>query len=427
MNKNTRIRGLNIAIQGATLVSRFLLIFFLARYLAPAQLGLYGLLTATVGYALYVLGFDFYTFATRELLKRQRAEWGGLLKNQGALALVFYAIVLPLLCIGFASGLLPWSIAGWFFVLLVLEHLNQELGRLLVAISEPLLASVVLFVRQGTWAIGIAVCMAIAPATRSLTYVLGAWTVAGLMAFAVGANRVARLELGGWRTNVDWKWIAAGLKISIPFFIATLAIRGIFTLDRYWLQALGGLEVVGAYVLFAGISATLMTFLDAGVFAFSYPGLINAFNQKEPALFRQRLRSLLALTCVLAAGFAVVSMLLLGPLLSLMNNPVYVAHQNLYPWLLASSILYGLGMVPHYALYAQGWDRPIIASHVASLLVFVAATSIISAYSAAIAVPAGLCAAFSLILAWKSWAFFRLTPAQYRVATVATELTRTSP
>jgi O-antigen/teichoic acid export membrane protein len=372
------------------------------------------------------LGFDFYTFAARELLRRERSEWGGLLKNQGALALLFYIIFLPLLCIVFDRGLLPWSIAGWFFVLLVLEHLNQELGRLLVAISEPLLASLVLFVRQGTWAIGITVCMALLPATRSLVYVLGAWSVAGLVAFAVGANRVARLELGAWRTRVDWNWIIAGLKISIPFFIATLAIRGIFTLDRYWLQALGGLEVVGAYVLFAGISATLMTFLDAGVFAFSYPGLINAFNQKEPTLFRQRLRNMFALTCVLAAGFSVVSLLLLGPLLSLMKNPVYLAHQDLYPWLLASSVLYALGMIPHFALYAQGWDRPIIASHIASLLVFVAATSIFSAYSPAFAVPAGLCAAFLLILVWKSYAFFRLTPPQYRVATGPIELTRTS-
>lgn len=427
MIQNNRTRGLNVAIQGATLVSRFLLIFFLARYLGPAQLGLYGLLTATIGYALYVLGFDFYTFATRELLKRERAQWGGLLKNQAALALVFYAVFLPLLCVVFAQGLLPWNMAGWFFALLVLEHLNQELGRLLVAISEPLLASVVLFVRQGTWSIGITACMALAPSMRSLEYVLGAWTVAGLVACALGAHRIARLDIQGWRSRVDWRWIATGLKIAIPFFVATLAIRGIFTLDRYWMQALGGLEIVGAYVLFAGICATLMTFLDAGVFAFSYPGLITAFNQKDPAQFRARVRNLFLLTCAMAAGFSVVSVILLKPLLSLMNNPVYLAHQNLYPWLLASSVLYALGMVPHYALYAQGWDRPIIYSHVASLAAFVVATWIFSKYSPELAVPAGLCAAFSLILAWKGWAFFRLTPLEYRAAAGMIELTPPKP
>ena len=121
---------MNIALRGITLASKFLLIFFLAKFLEPAELGLYGLLTVTIGYALYLLGFDFYTFTTREILKRERHEWGGLLKDQGALSLVLYVIVLPLLSLIFLEGLLPWSVAGWFFILLVLEHLTQELGRL---------------------------------------------------------------------------------------------------------------------------------------------------------------------------------------------------------------------------------------------------------------------------------------------------------
>lgn len=75
-------RLINIALRGMTLGSKFLLIFFLARFLEPAELGLYGLLVATIGYALYLLGLDFYTYSTREILKRERNEWGGLLKNQ---------------------------------------------------------------------------------------------------------------------------------------------------------------------------------------------------------------------------------------------------------------------------------------------------------------------------------------------------------
>ena len=107
-----RARALNITLRGVTLGCRFLLIFFLARFLEPAQLGLYGLLTATIGYSLYLLGFDFYTFTTREILKRERHEWGGLLKDQGALSLVLYVIFIPLLSLIFVKGLLPWSLAG---------------------------------------------------------------------------------------------------------------------------------------------------------------------------------------------------------------------------------------------------------------------------------------------------------------------------
>ena len=80
-------------------------------------------------------------------------------------------------------------------MLLVLKHLNQELGRLLIAISEQLLASVMLFLRQGTWAIAATALMAIEPPTRSLDYVSGAWIVAGLVSVLTGVHRLKLLAI----------------------------------------------------------------------------------------------------------------------------------------------------------------------------------------------------------------------------------------
>lgn len=407
-------RLINVSLRGMTLASKFLLIFFLARFLEPAELGLYGLLAVTIGYALYLLGFDFYAFTTRELLKRERSEWGGLLKDQGVLSAVLYAVFLPLLSLIFLKGLLPWSLAGWFFALLVLEHLTQELGRLLIAISEQLLASVVLFLRSGIWAVAVTALMFVEPDSRNLDFVLGAWTLGGLAALLLGIYRINQLKIGGWHKQVDWKWIAKGLKIAIPFLVATLAIRGVFTLDRYWFEALAGLEVLGAYVLFMGISNALMSFLDAGVFAFSYPGLITAHSKQDATAFRQGLRKLLIQTLVLSAAFAVIALLLIGPLLQWLGKPLYLEQQDLFPWILLATLLYAIGMVPHYALYAQGHDRPIIRSHIASLLAFIPATWLFSLNWPLLAVPLGLCSAFMLILLWKSWAFVQMTPALYR-------------
>lgn len=409
------MRMLNIALRAATLASRFLLVFFLARFLEPAQLGLYGLLTATVGYSLYLVGLDFYTFTTREILKTDRKEWGGLLKDQAVLSLVLYAIFLPLLGLIFVTELLPWRFAGWFLGLVVLEHINQELGRLLIAISDQLVASVVLFIRQGTWAIAIAALMAVEPATRALDYVLGAWAVAGISAVLTGAYRLKQLDIAGWHRKVDWSWIISGLKVSIPLLAATLALRGVFTLDRYWVQALVNLEMVGVYVLFMGIAGALMAFLDAGVFAFSYPGLIAAYQNNQPGLFSKNIRKLLVQTCALSVAFAIVSGLLLSPLLGWLANPLYVERSHIFPWILIAMMLYAIGMIPHYALYAQGIDRPIIQSHIASLVVFSGATWMIAKYSPLLAVPLALCAAFALILFWKAWAFIELTPPEFRV------------
>lgn len=405
----------NIAIRGLTLVSKFLLIFFLARFLEPAELGIYGLLAATVGYSLYFLGFDFYTYSTRELLKRQRQEWGGLLKAQGALTLVLYAIFLPLLSLVFINDLLPMRVFGWFFILLILEHLNQELGRLLVAVSEQLYASLVLFLRSGIWAVLVTGLMFVKPDTRNLDMVFGAWTLGGLAAILLGIFCVRRMGLSGWRQKIDWAWIIKGLKVALALLVATLAIRGVFTLDRYWIQELAGLEVLGAYVLFMGISMALMSFLDAGIFAFIYPGMISAYQQGDAVGFRRGTRKLLVQTVGLSGAFTVIALLTISPLLIWLDKPLYSEQQDLFIWILLATVLYAVGMIPHYGLYAQGRDRPIIHSHIASLITFILATWSFAQYWPQLAVPLGLCVSFFSVLCWKSWSFYRLTPAPYRL------------
>lgn len=407
-------RLLSVALRGATLVSKFMLIFFLARFLEPAELGVYGLLVATIGYALYLLGFDFYSFTTRELLRCERSEWGGVLKGQVAVSAVLYMVFLPLLSLIFLKGLLPSSLAVWFFVLLVLEHINQELGRLLIAISEQLLATLVLFLRSGVWAVAVTALMFVDPGSRNLDFVLGAWTLGGFAALLLGMHRIYQLNMGGWRKSVDWGWVRKGLRIAIPLLVATLAIRGVLTLDRYWFEAMVGLEVLGAYVLFIGISSALMSFLDAGVFAFSYPGLITAHSRHDGAAFRLGLLKMLTQTLAVSGFFAVIALLLIDPLLQWLGKSLYLEYQGLFPWILLATLLYAVSMVPHYGLYAQGHDRPIIYSHIVSLLVFVPSTWLFSLYWPLLAIPLGLCTAFVLILLWKSWAFCLITPAHYR-------------
>lgn len=414
MSNQSLLRLSNIALRGTTLASKFLLIFFLAKFLEPKELGLYGLLTATIGYALYLLGFDFYTFTTREILKQERHEWGGMLKNQGALSLALYVIVLPLLSLVFVEGLLPWSVAGWFFVLLVLEHLTQELSRLLIAISEQLLASIMLFFRSGIWAVIVTALMYFRVDTRELNFVLGGWAIGSFIALLLATFRLKQLKISGWQKRIDWHWIGSGLKIAIPLLVATLALRGLLTLDRYWFAELVNLQTLGAYVLFMGISSSLLAFLDAGVFAFIYPGLISAHHNKDAASFRVKLHSLIVQTLTLSSGFVLIALFIIDPLLVWLNKPLYLENENLFPWTLAITLLYSMSMIPHFALYAQGFDRPIIHSHIASLLIFILVTWLLSQNWPLQAVPAGLCIAFLFILIWKSVAFLRLTPAQYR-------------
>lgn len=403
-------RFLNLTLRAATLVSKFALIFMLAKFLEPLEVGLYGLLSATVFYVLMALGFDFYTYATREMILTDRKHWAGMLRDQGVFYGITYTALLPPCLLLFWLGLLPWQLAVWFFPLLALEHLAQELNRLLVAISEPLWASIVLFVRSGAWALAAAAWMWLDPAQRSLEFVLAAWAMGVLAACLLGASRLRELDATSLRRAVDRKWIRQGIRIAFPFVLATLSLRALYTVDRYWLEALGGLEVLAAYVLFVGIANAIMSFLDAAVFTFAYPALIAAAGKSDQSDFDRKMRHLARQTLLVTVGLSIAALLCAGPVIDWLDRPSYAEHFSLLYWTVLSAALSCLSMVPHYGLYARRKDQPIIFSHLASLPIFVAATLASLPLLGMAAVPAAMAVAFLFLLLAKLAAFKRSGP-----------------
>lgn len=406
-------RLLNLSLRSFTLGTRFVFIFFLARYLEPEAVGYYGLFTATVSYFIFVIGLDFYAYVTREILHAPVERRGSLLKAQIVLSGSIYFALVPLAFGIISQAGWPSGLIWWFFPILLLEYTNQELSRLLIVLSRQLTASLVLLLRQGSWAVAIVVLMTFEPTTRSLEWVMALWVVAGIAAATVGGVVIHRTRMGGWRLPVDWKWVKKGIRVGLAFLLATLALRGLQTLDRYWLEALGGIELVAAYVLFIGIAGTLLAILDASVFAYTYPALISHNHAQERGSARKKMRAMFFQTAVVCLGFSIISWIILPFLLEWVKNPVYQQALPLYPWILAAMVLNALGMVPHYGLYAFGCDRPIIYSHVAALPTFIISVWFVSGFNAVLAVPVGLTLSFALILIWKTIAYLRADQARH--------------
>ncbi|GAB5351848.1 lipopolysaccharide biosynthesis protein [Qipengyuania sp. 483] len=398
----------NVAIRTATLGTRFALVFILAKYLDAAALGLYGLFTAAIGYALLCFGLDLYVYTTREIVLVERETQGHMLKSQAALVGLVYVVLSPAALWILPQVGLPKELLWWFLPILALEHLNQEIFRLLIIFSKQITASALLFVRQGSWAIAVAASMGMSEDARNLYFVMSVWAGAGTLAAIAGLWTLRRMRLGGWRKSVDWAWITKGIRVSGVFLVATLSIRAIQTIDRFWLQDLANIQVVGAYVLFFGVSSVLSVFLDAAIFSFRYPELIVLGGEQKVEEMHRKVYRMAVYTLGASALFAVGSSLALPGLLAWIGREIYIAQMGLYHWIVAAMIAYSLGMVPHYALYAMGRDRPIIASHVAGLMVFVMGTLALTHVSRPYAVPMGVLLAMLVVLFWKSVAYLKI-------------------
>lgn len=393
---------INMALRGGTLLFKFVLVFMLAKLLDPAQVGMYGLIASGVGYSLYIVGIDFYTYTSRELLKVERKTWGRMLKSHLFLAFSAYIFFLTLVVCCVAIGALDPTVASWVAVLVLLEYFAQEQVRLHVFLLEPLLASSLMFIRQGGWGVCAILYMYFFESARSLKTVLIFWTASCILSSAISVACIFKSKISGWQESVDWDWVRRGMAVSLAYLVGTLAIKAILSLDRFFFSEMNNVEALGAYVLFMGVASALPSFLDAGVFVFGYPRLIEYSHKGNAESFWGVVRSMGAKTLCVVLLFSVLSLPSITYLVGWLSRPIYSQYQELFGWFLVGNIFLSFSMIPHYVLYARGKDRFILVTHILSLVIFVLSVVIVKDYDNVMAVPFAIVMGFVVSLIAKS-------------------------
>lgn len=363
---------LSVGLRAATTAARFVLLLAMARFLGPADLGIYGVMAACVAIALYPLGMDFYTFNTRELLARETDEHPILIRDQLAAHGAAYVIVLPLLLGVFMAGLLPFQYVAWFYALLMLEHLGQEANRLFTTLSRPIVANVVTFFRGGAWSYAAALLLFASEGTRRLDTIWICWSIGGLLSLLVTAWYLRHLP---WHRTlerpIDWAWIRGGVQVASRFLVASIALSTLEYLSRFFIQHFHGKAMVGVYTFYANLSMVVQTFVATGIMLILYPKTISAFQQGDMAEYGALMRRMTLSSTGFAAGLALVMALGIYPVLMLVGKPLYGQYLPTYWTLLVAIVVFVVAQMPRHALYVRRADGSIL---VGTLVAFAVGT-----------------------------------------------------
>lgn len=389
------------------MLGKFLLIFLLAKILTPSELGIYGLLAVTIGYALYFLGLDFYTFSGREMLHSDNSKWPSMLRDQAVLFACSYAVVFPSLALIFINGVISFEYALVFYLLLLAEHLSQELNRLLVIIGRPIAAGICIFIRSGSWCYVIVIVYMSRLYPIDLQSVLWTWFWADVVVIAMGAFLLKDLPWDALKRKIHWEWLVNGVKVSALLLVGTLALRGIFTFDRYFVEYFADSEMLGVYTLYMGTCFSLIGFVDAAIFSFKYPELIKLYKAGAGADFAKARKLFGKQTVTFTSLLVIIVLLVIHPVLGWIGKPIYLQNLPLFFVLLAASYIFVIGHVPHFALYAMGQDRVLVLSHIAGLAVFILVGASLYQWGA-MGVALGLLVSISTIGAGKYWQLSKL-------------------
>ena len=392
----------NLLIRGATLASRFVLVIFIAKFLSTEELGAYSLFAASITYALFFVGMDFYTFSSREILSVDKSLWFGIVKNQFVFYLLFYFIGFPLIYSLFYFGFLPKQFILWFYLILVAEHLAQESMRLLVVLDKAFLANISLFIRSGVWVYAAVVIMFFSDGLREVTTILGLWLVGSSLSILLVIPQLKRLhQISASSQKIDFSWMLQGIKVAIPLLIGTLALRSIYLVDRYSLSYFANLSAVGIYSFYSSFASALLACVDAVVVMQIYPKIVSSVknNDLNGLVYYKRkfVKSVSILSLILVVLLPVgVYLLLLW-----MNKSEYLEYIPLLALLMLSSIIYSYALLPHYELYAHNEDKKIITSSVLAAIVGVIIMPVGAYYYGVYGVAGGQVLAVTFLYVYK--------------------------
>lgn len=373
-------------------------------------MGELGLFMALIAFSSLLIGGDYYTYALRELLSSPRKRWQFILQHQVVAWVILYTLIIPPLSVAIRFSPIPPSILTWFFALLIIEHMSQEINRILIAMQKTVTASWVLLIKTGAWIWCVLALMYFDERTRNITSVLIGWSLGGTASILIGASSILKETKPQHLSKIDTKWLKKGFKVGLTLLMASLCTRALTTLDRAFESAFNNMDIVGVYVFYAGIAISITAIADAAIFSFLYPKMIRYYKAGRRRLFQKIKMEMITSTLIVSIGLSFAITALAPLVLHWIGRPIYTEHQDVLWILLAATTVYNLSQVPHLELYARGADKEILGIQASSLLVFVATTIGIAQYHPFLSVPISLLITYTWITGMKIIAVNKAKP-----------------
>ncbi|PIB28699.1 hypothetical protein BFP77_08670 [Maribacter sp. 4U21] len=351
----------NIFFRGLTLVSKFLFIIFLGKYsIDETNLGIFGILSTSLAFLIYVIGFDFYVFNTREIISKKNSLVENI-RNQLYFHFIAYLIFVPTsIFVVFKLGFLSAEYLWIFIFLLISEHLGQELYRLFTTLEKSVLANLMLFLRSGLWVWIVVLEFLFLKKEIDLYRYLVIWSFFSyfsLLIFLIIAVRFTGIRNFNY-VKPNWKWIKLGLKTSSVFFIGSLSFQVIQFSDRFMIDYFYGKKLVGVYTAYAQFTNAIDVFSFTAITMIAYPKLLSSFSdlKKYKKIQIKFLKELLIVSI-----FLILLTLVVSPyIFKFLDKESFFLELPTFHLLLIGVFFLIMSNIFHYDLYVKKRDKIIL-------------------------------------------------------------------
>jgi O-antigen/teichoic acid export membrane protein len=341
-------------------LSKFFLIFLLAKNFSAADLGSYGLIFSLVGFITIFSGFEIYSEYSRDLVTFVHGNepdkiyniLNKLTINLISIYSVFF-IFFCLYCFYFDFELFKWGAIIIFIALF--EHYSLELMRTLNAMGEQVFASVNLLIRTGAWVYPLYVWGLIFE-TVELFQVLLFWITGAVVSSMFSLLYIFK-KLGRYRFKVSliesYRWFIKSMKIAFPLFISAIIIRFLPLYERGVIDVFYSLELVGTYTLFSSLTNVIFTMLEAVFLVFFIPKMLLLHEQGKIERMKVESNNLLKLLIISGGVLCFIVYMMKDLVLDALGKPEFKSFSLEFFLMLANICVILVSTVFQLYLYAS--------------------------------------------------------------------------
>jgi O-antigen/teichoic acid export membrane protein len=345
-------------LRGSTIVLKFGLSFYVARFIGLSELGVYGLV---VGATLVLPNFyraGLTSSIARTLLDAEPAHMTHDLRHYLIWTFAGYGLSLALLPfiqrLDFVTSLQLNVYVVWLIVLA--EHLAADLALLLNNLYRSRAANVFGLLQTALWVLPFVALGLWFPALRSLPALLGFWAAGALLSMLGCAALFARWP---WRGGppLQRSWFASNLRASGYLYFSDLTgTLGQFV-DRYLIAVLIDIEHAGIYTLFFQLANAIYTLVSSSIVNIHRPKVLSAFQQGEVPTAVARLRALQKESLASMVALSLLTGVLFHFAAPVLNRPMVLLFLPLLWCTFAATFCKAWCLTSFIELYARRYDR----------------------------------------------------------------------
>jgi O-antigen/teichoic acid export membrane protein len=368
------------AIRLSSLVGKFLLSLYMARFMGLEDLGLYGLVFSATMISVSLLGFRIDYALMREVGRLSRDQLSERMKAANLLFLGSYlAIAAPFFLImpTFAPEMSS-AILLCMFVLCCTEHFASAMYNIAVALGRANTANILFFVRGGLWTAPAILLGIVSSPMRTADFVLGCWAFFSVISVVMSIH-LLRDQIA-WRVPLrigenERNWLGSAVRSSFGVWLGTVAYAAGGYADRFIVNNLLSLTAVGVATFYLSFTLPISTLVQSATFVPRQARLVELHDGGENEQYRALMRKTLLAAAVLALTIAAAMAVLVSLSAQLLGKSELIASQPVFWLILAGAVLRTIADGLFYPLFVEHRTRTIWGSD----LFFCAAVVILTA------------------------------------------------